>query len=316
MQSAPIPGDETLRLNSLQVLRILDTAPETRFDRITHIARRMFRVPISLISLVDKDRQWFKSCQGLAVTETPRAISFCGHAILDEKVFVVEDTHLDNRFADNPLVVDPPRIRFYAGAPIHAPSGQRIGTLCLIDQEPRTFSDEDRRDLDELRRLVDEELLVFSQATMDELTRISNRRGFFGLAESILPTAERNSEPLTLAYIDLDGFKAINDEYGHDMGDHVLTIFAGLLMKSFVQAEVVARLGGDEFCILWSGMEPAEAQVQLRDFVARFQKSALYGQYPFLNWSVGLACSTGLKEVTIDGLVSAADKDLYRHKQR
>ncbi|NNC65016.1 MAG: GAF domain-containing protein, partial [Gammaproteobacteria bacterium] len=135
MLKAPTPIGETVRLCSLQNLKVLDTLPEERFDRITRLVARVFDVPIALVSLVDVDRQWFKSRHGLDADETPREISFCGHAILEEKTFVVHDAAKDERFVDNPLVTGGPKIRFYAGHPVHSPQGTRIGTLCLIDRK-------------------------------------------------------------------------------------------------------------------------------------------------------------------------------------
>ena len=132
MQKPQLPSDETQRLRALQRLKILDTDIEERFDRITRLACRMFNVPIALVSLVDQDRQWFKSRQGLDACQTGRDISFCGHAILHDGPLVVLDATQDPRFDDNPLVVGAPFIRFYAGHPIHSPDGSRIGTICII----------------------------------------------------------------------------------------------------------------------------------------------------------------------------------------
>ena len=118
MIKPPTPVDELMRLETLRNLKILDTESEERFDRVTRLARRVFGTPIALVSLVDNDRQWFKSRQGIEVSETSREISFCGHAILDDEVMVVRDAHDDERFADNPLVTSDPSIRFYAGYPL------------------------------------------------------------------------------------------------------------------------------------------------------------------------------------------------------
>lgn len=137
MQAPAIPDYERQRLDALRRLAILDSSAEERFDRITRMARNLFEVPISLISLVDGERQWFKSRCGLDAQETPRDISFCGHAILGEEIFVVEDATRDPRFADNPLVLGDPHIRFYAGSPLHIAGGYKVGTLCLIDRQPR-----------------------------------------------------------------------------------------------------------------------------------------------------------------------------------
>ncbi|MFZ6691671.1 PAS domain S-box protein [Undibacterium sp. SXout20W] len=152
MQSPRRPDDENFRLITLQECGLLDTPPEERFDRITLLAKQIFKTKIVLMSLIDENRQWFKSNQGLPATETCRNISFCGHAILSEEILHVPDASCDLRFFDNPLVTDAPNIRFYAGAPLHAKNGQRIGTLCLIDPDPRTLTDDE---LQILRNLAD-----------------------------------------------------------------------------------------------------------------------------------------------------------------
>jgi len=152
------PFDEASRLATLRSLEILDTSPEERFDRLTRLAQHVFGVPIALVSLIDGHRQWFKSCQGLSVSETPRSISFCGHAILDDQVFIVPDTLLDPRFADNPLVTGAPHIRFYAGHPLKAKNGSRLGTLCVIDSRPHHLSLIKRDCLRDLAALVENEL--------------------------------------------------------------------------------------------------------------------------------------------------------------
>ncbi|HSR55454.1 MAG TPA: PAS-domain containing protein, partial [Alphaproteobacteria bacterium] len=154
----PIPENESRRIEALRKLRILDTEPEERFDRLTRIAKHCFRVPIALVSLVDADRQWFKSRQGLDVTETERSASFCAHGILQDDVFYIEDALQDARFQDNPLVLGHPHIRFYAGRPLSAPDGSKVGTLCLIDTKPRRFSETDFDLLDDIARCVEAEL--------------------------------------------------------------------------------------------------------------------------------------------------------------
>ncbi|MEJ8566398.1 GAF domain-containing sensor histidine kinase [Elongatibacter sediminis] len=158
MKAPPMPANESERLQALCDLDILDTAPEERFDRLTRVARALFDVPIAIISLVDAERQWFKSRQGLDATETPRDISFCGHAILEGTVFHIPDALNDDRFADNPLVTGPLGIRFYAGAPLSAKNGSRIGTLCVLDTEPRIMSQVQQERLRDLANCVADEL--------------------------------------------------------------------------------------------------------------------------------------------------------------
>ena len=151
--SAPLPPDEPGRLAALRSLELLDTPPDERFDRYTRRACERFVVPLALITLVDRDRQWFKSRVGIEYTESPRDESFCAHAILGPDVMQVPDTTLDPRFADSPAVTGPLRVRFYAGAPLHF-DGHRVGTLCIADRRPRLLDATDLRELWDLATLV------------------------------------------------------------------------------------------------------------------------------------------------------------------
>ncbi|HBX38622.1 MAG TPA: PAS domain S-box protein, partial [Pseudohongiella sp.] len=159
MQKPSIPCNEPERLKALHDLELLFTEAEPRFDRITRLAQRLFGVESALISLVAEDIQWFKSRQGLEVTQTDRSVSFCGHTILQDDFLVISDTHEDPRFSDNPLVTNAPNIRFYAGAPLKASNDQNIGTLCLIHPQPRSFTSQDKILLRDLADLVEQELM-------------------------------------------------------------------------------------------------------------------------------------------------------------
>jgi len=152
------------------------------------MAQRIFNVPIALVSLIDQDRQWFKSCIGLTDKETPRDISFCGHAILDDEIFIVSDATKDERFFDNPLVTNEPYIHFYAGCPLRFSDGSRLGTLCIIDTKPRSLSNDDIETLKDLGSTAERELAAIELATLDDLTNISNRRGFMLLSQHSLMT--------------------------------------------------------------------------------------------------------------------------------
>jgi len=154
MPSAPLPKNETLRLNTLHSYSILDSLPEHELDDITSLASYICDTPISLISLVDNDRQWFKAKVGLDVDQTPRTESFCAHTLADGQTMIVEDASSDKRFAENPLVTGNPRIRFYAGAPLIAPNGSVLGSLCVIDTKPKTLSSRQVKALETLSRQV------------------------------------------------------------------------------------------------------------------------------------------------------------------
>tara|TARA_R110002126_G_scaffold33382_15_gene104478 strand:- start:7889 stop:11182 length:3294 start_codon:yes stop_codon:yes gene_type:complete len=167
--SAPdYPADEAVRLLALKRTALLDSPAEERFDRITRLAAFIFNVQTCLISLVDGDRQWFKSKVGLDACQTDRDISFCGHAILHPDIFIVTDATKDDRFSANPLVTEKPYIRFYAGAPVCDPSGQPIGTLCLIDPQPRDFTISEKRVLRELADMVEHEIARLDQETLQQ----------------------------------------------------------------------------------------------------------------------------------------------------
>lgn len=205
MQTPEKPDNEPQRIADLHSLNILDTAAEERFDRVTRIARRLFDVPIALVSLVDEDRQWFKSCFGLNASETPRDISFCGHAILGADTLIVEDASQDARFADNPLVTGEPHIRFYAGVPLMFEHSSCLGTLCIIDTKPRTLNEDERLDLIDLAKMAERELAATHSASIDDLTQISNRRGFMTLAKKSMTYCEVGDYPYSIAYLDLNG---------------------------------------------------------------------------------------------------------------
>lgn len=158
MKAPELPANERSRQTALDQLRILDTPPEERFDRLTRMAARLLDAPIALISLIDRNRQWFKSCVGLGIGEAPRSISFCGHAIFDRQQLVIEDALKDERFCDNPLVTGDPNIRFYVGTPLHSADGHALGTLCVIDRKPRTLSEEDRQCLRDLADCAEEQI--------------------------------------------------------------------------------------------------------------------------------------------------------------
>ena len=317
MKAPQPPNNEEARLQSLRSLGVLDTPPEERFDRVTRMAKRLFQVPIALVSLVDENRQWFKSCMGLEASETPRDISFCGHAILGDETFVISDTSLDSRFSDNPLVTGAPHIRFYAGHPLSAPTGEKMGTLCIIDTKPKQLDQEDLLALQDLATMVEQELAAVQMATLDELTDISNRRGFIHLAQHSLNLSKRLNTPCALVYFDLDNFKPINDQYGHAEGDRALQIFTNQMKKSFRDSDVFTRIGGDEFVALLNSTSKATAQNIIRRFEESLNDHTASIALDYnIEFSYGLVQYDASQHESIDQLLDSADKTMYQYKNK
>ena len=317
MKAPEYPKNEDIRMAALRSLDILDTEPEERFDRLTRIAKRLFKVPIALVSFVDINRQWFKSCQGLEVKEMPRDISFCGHAILGDDIFIISDTLLDDRFYDNPLVINEPRIRFYAGIPLVISNEIRVGTLCLIDREPRILSEEDKELLRDLGQMAVQDLTLVQLATIDELTQISNRRGFSALALHALNLCKRLNRPASLFFFDLDFFKEINDRFGHAEGDLALINFSKILKDAFRESDVVGRLGGDEFVTLLTNANQSETNLilhRLEKVLEEFNNQHKSRGYEIV-YSVGVVAFDPTRHLSINDLLAEGDRLMYEQKR-
>ena len=311
-----IPANEAERSHALKALQLLDTPQEDRFDRVTRIAKRMFGVSISLVSLIDTDRQWFKSNQGFEVTETSRDVSFCAHAINQDDLFVIPDTTQDERFFDNPLVTDDPYIRFYAGYPLKLRPGVNIGTLCLLDPKPRVFDAEDQQLLKDLGAIIEQEIKSIQLATLDELTLISNRRGFMTLVDHSLKICFRNQLSITFLLFDLNQFKLINDEHGHHEGDLVLTTFAQIMLDSFRESDVVGRLGGDEFVVMLTDSDNEKCDEILNRFAAAIAEANETLNRPYkIEYSVGLAHFQHDTDKSVEKMIQVADAAMYKNKK-
>ncbi len=316
MGAPALPVDEQARIQALHSLDILDTPPEERFDSLTRLARRIFGVPIALVSLLDVDRQWFKSAAGIDATEAPRKGSFCSQAVQEDDMLVIPDAHADPRFRQSPFVTGAPHVRFYAGCPLEIPPGNKVGTLCLIDTEAREITAEDLDLLRDLSRLASQELTALHLAHMDELTQLLNRRGFERLAKRATTACRQLSQPACLLSFDLDGFKAINDTYGHAEGDRALKIFARSLRDSLRDGDLVGRLGGDEFVALLMFTTEADAkgvEARVRDLLdERARAEAL----PYaIRFSMGSVPFEPAAHADFAQWMSRADAAMYARKQ-
>jgi diguanylate cyclase (GGDEF)-like protein/PAS domain S-box-containing protein len=455
---APTPPYETERLEALRNLEILDTPAEVSLDRITRLVARVLDVPIALVSLVDEDRQWFKSRQGLDAPETPREMAFCAHAILQTTPLVVPDAAEDDRFRDNQLVTGAPHIRFYAGVPIRTSKGFAVGTLCAIDERPRQLTQEEIDTLRDLADIVSREvqlrenlmlarrqrnrsdalfraseagyrsmfelasvgialvapdggwinvnralceilgytageleLLTFQdithpddlnsdmellqqlidsridhyqlekryirkggesvwvnlsvtkklssegdleyfisiiqniqarkeleqEARHDALTGLYNRRALDALLPIAQARADRSTLQMALMFLDLDGFKAVNDTYGHDAGDDLLKTISVRLQSCVRRTDSLIRLAGDEFIVILEGIVPGadEAREVAKKLLAAISEPIIIkGDVIRSNASVGFAMYEPGSGKAPDELMREADRWMYKAK--
>ena len=311
------PDNEKERLMALKCLGILDTPAQEHFDRITRMAKRLFNVPISSISLIDENRQWFKSKVGLEATETPRDISFCGHTILNDETFIIEDASKDERFVANPLVAGEPFIKFYAGHPLKTRDGYNLGTLCILDLKPRTLSNEDILTLKDLASIVEDELNALKMAASDELTKISNRRGFIELAKHAIAMSARQNAESYIAYFDLNNFKVINDTYGHSAGDKVLVYFANQMQLTFRDSDFYARIGGDEFVVFLSNTTEQLAKDAIERLKLNIKNNYDKDELPHPSlFSEGLIKYDQNRHHDIQNFINEADLAMFENKRK
>ena len=239
---APLPSDEPKRLDALRALLVLDTDPEQIFDSIAKMAADICGTPIALISLVDDQRQWFKANVGLhGVTQTPRELAFCAHAILQNSVFEVSDSSQDTRFVDNPLVTGGPKIRFYAGAPLILSGGERVGTLCVIDQQARKLNDSQLRMLDSLASVASNALAMRRDLIDKSLSVRSDYERTLSHSEShYRAIVEDQTELISLAQID-GVLTYVNPAYARHFG-RVPSDMVGRSLFDFIEPQDRAQV--------------------------------------------------------------------------
>ncbi|WP_440055314.1 sensor domain-containing phosphodiesterase [Pseudoalteromonas sp. T1lg65] len=304
---APLPSFEQERLKELTELGILDTQPEARFDRLIEFISALLNVPIALISLIDDERQWFKSACGIDAKETPRDISFCGHTILEQSIFIVEDTLKDPRFAKNPLVTENPNIRFYAGAVLRGPSGQPIGSCCVIDSKPRTLSEQEQQYLLQTAKIIESQIkhdyevkkiyqAAVSTAYYDPLTGLPNKPLLLDRLKQLI-SAYSEQDLVFVCAVDICRFSDLNTAKGKEFGDKVLEIVAKRLNRIVDESFTVARLESDKFAVLAFEAESSPFEASLYKSLppaisAAFDRPLIINnQKLHINVRVGVACS-------------------------
>ncbi|MDH1008420.1 sensor domain-containing diguanylate cyclase [Pseudomonas nicosulfuronedens] len=332
MPACPIPVDESLRQQTLDEMNLLDTPAEHYLDTLVQLTQDLVKVDTVLISLIDQERQWFKARVGLDASETQRDVSFCGYAILGDDTLLVPDATLDERFADNPLVLGPPYIRFYAGRPLRAGNGQAIGTLCMVDPRPRSMTEAQQANFRDLATLAEGYLQLRSliqsnrdlrvemdreqrKALLDPLTQLWNRGGLLTFQDRECRLARESHVQLGVIYADLDHFKAINDKYGHAAGDQVLCECARRLRAALRPDDLLVRQGGEEFVALLKVKDGEELQrvaERVRQLIGHEPVPLACGPLPV---SLSIGCTLLAAEEQIDQALERADAALYSAKQ-
>ncbi len=321
MQSADVDDQ---RLVDLFALDLIDGVRSETFDRVARIASLTFDVPVALVTMLDDDDQYFCGVHGTDMTGNRRAESFCNHTVRLDDVLVVPDATLDPRFRDLPVVTGPPYFRFYAGAPVSAPGGAHIGTLCILDVPPRDLDARQRGVLRDLADLVEIEIGHHGRALTDPLTQLANRRAFMAAADRFVALGRRRDEPVSLVFADLNGLKRVNDEFGHIVGDSLIQRAASCIDHATRRADLAARIGGDEFAVLLFGTDAAGASQAIATIQDRIvEDNRIDRARPPTDEITGSACELSIAfgsatvgpEETIDAFVSRADSAMYDAKR-
>ncbi|HVJ42812.1 MAG TPA: sensor domain-containing diguanylate cyclase [Dongiaceae bacterium] len=312
---------EAQRIAAVHSYNIVDTPAEPRFDRIARMAAQVMETPIALVSLLDETRQWVKASYGLSITDVPRQLAFCHHAIRQPTVTVVENALCDPRFFDNPMVSGAPYIRFYAAAPLRNWQGHNLGTLCVLDRQPRRIGPEQQRLLEDLAAMVIDELEtrrsmqeLKQQAITDPLTGIHNRRQFLTLAEREVARAARYDQPLCLLMADIDRFKRINDTYGHETGDRAICATVEAIQRLLRPEAVFGRFGGEEFAILLPQADLAAALVAAERFRHAVRRQRLETEDGPIGFTLSIGVAPITQTTSLEHALQRADLALYDAK--
>jgi len=310
-------SDEPARLAALRRLEVLDTPPEEPFENVVALIRSVLSVPMAAVSLIDEDRQWFKARSGIDATETSRHTSFCTHTIMQNEPMLISDATEDRRFAENPLVTGNPNIRSYAGIPLRTPDGYNIGSLCAVDTRAREFTASEIEMLSKFARIVVDELELRRIAGRDQLTGALTRRGFVERVTQEIERFRRYGRLASLAIIDLDRFKSINDTHGHPAGDAVLRQVGALLASVKRPNDVLGRIGGEEFALLMPEADGAAALAAADRFRQCIEEARIElspGQALSITASFGIAPMADAI-LTPEAWLACADRPLYTAKR-
>jgi diguanylate cyclase (GGDEF)-like protein len=332
--------NEHERINVLKRYHILDTPPDGTFDNITALVSKLLKVPIAIISLVDKDRIWFKSHHGIEISQIDKEPGLCASAILSHEAYILNDASIDPRALSNPLVAGEFGLRFYAAIPLQTHDGFNLGTLCCLDFKPRTLDTEQTEILSSLAQVVmdeielrlaarrinemHEELQALHesfrvQAAHDSLTGLWNRGAVMELLHQDISRSKREQRPLSVMVLDVDYFKTVNDNYGHLAGDQVLIEIAKRLKQSLRDCNI-GRIGGEEFlCVMY----PCNTEQSLivaercRQTICEANIEIGINNGTSLNLTISIGLFSAVVDCDLDAehLIRQADEALYRSKR-
>jgi diguanylate cyclase (GGDEF)-like protein len=332
--SRTVASTATLKLANLHSLDPFYTPLEERFERITRLARRALDVPIAAITVVQGERQWFKSVSGWQVTELPMSKSLCAEVIREGKQMIVPDTLEDLYMMSNPVVCEKPKIRFYAGFPMRDSERKTIGTFCVMDLKPRKPDASFSATLADLGDMAQRELFTVElsnaqsalvsklgearrQAMFDPLTRLWNRRGATDLLNAALKEAAKYDHSLGICLADIDNFKQVNDQFGHQVGDQVLRRVASSIVASVRPQDIVCRYGGEEFLVIVHDVDEKGCAAIGERICAGMRAVPIHTRDGSVSAtiSIGVALRNRANPVSSEHLIALADAALYQSKR-
>lgn len=307
--------NEDKKLLALYDIGLLDSGADERFDRLTRIALKLFDVPMAFVTFIDDERQYHKSLCGVELQSPEIRGPFCDWIVNTSQPMIIEDTLLDPRFTNYPMVTGYPFIRFYAGYPLRLPDGVNAGAICVMDCHPRSFSREDITVLSDLAGIVEDELKLLQLATEDYLTELLNRRSYSLIVEQTYQNAMSTMSTFSVIIIDLNDFKLINDTYGHYEGNRALKAFSAILKKCTSENHIIGRLGGDEFSILLTEGSEEDAQKIVGNLFMAVSNLNQSGALSCdLSFAAGIAQFDAGKHFVATDIMKEADEKMYAVK--
>jgi diguanylate cyclase (GGDEF)-like protein len=324
-----VPTNETQRLLAVRSLNAIHSSPTPELSVLAELARGVFGTPYAAINIIDEDWQRIAGQAGLEIAECSRDMSICTRVVFDDELLVIPDLAEDTELMVAPFVVEDPRFRFYAGAPVRLENGQPVGAFCILDQSPRRFSPSEEQSLLRFAQIASALLCLQktnllmgiaendlrTAAMTDPLTRFFNRSALDAVVDGALSAAVAAGRNFGVLYLDMDGFKSINDRFGHNVGDEVLCEAAARIRSVIRTDDIVVRMGGDEFAIFVPAPPDRNALVSLSErlLIAFRAPFTVDGVSIFARLSIGaaLAPSDGATRMLLLRNVDAA---LYQAK--